>query len=178
MPLATHALATDLSGKSRLGLCYPCAKLMIFKNHEMWTAYLLLFTPKLLPSILTSSRFLCQSFQFPMLAWNYKNFLSYSFPIFGVSIFNFLKSCNVGKVGWTECQCCLGFFPRPAFTLGLKMFFLNILFCNKDFLNFFFLICLKYFLLYFSNAFISFIILFWYLSDITPSENVQTFVNM
>lgn len=34
-PLATHALPPDLSSKSCLGLCYPSAKLMIVKNHEM-----------------------------------------------------------------------------------------------------------------------------------------------
>lgn len=124
MPLATHTLTTDLSGKSCLGLCYPCAKLMIFKNREMWTpAYLLLFIPKPLPSILTSSWFFWQSFQSPMPAWNYKNFLIYSFPIFGEINFNLLKSCYVGKVRWAECKCCLGFFPRPALTLGRKMFF-------------------------------------------------------
>lgn len=53
------------------GLCYPCAKLVIFKNCLMWSpSYLPLCTPKPLPSVLPSSPFLHQSFQPPTGARN------------------------------------------------------------------------------------------------------------
>lgn len=75
MLLAIQAFSDSPQWQSCSGLCYPCAKLMIFKNCLMWTpSYLLLCTPKPLPSVLPSSPFLHQSFQLPMAARNAHNF--------------------------------------------------------------------------------------------------------